>query len=150
LSKIFVFLSQLHKKKKIMKKFYSLFFALIAVMLLKAQGNINFDDDIKWIKDPAASTLGTSYGSHGYSDTNFTATGARVIRNTNSAQDGFPGALGTYSFRLENTANSSLTMTVGTGGIGTFSFKVRRWDGTPATNFAVEYSTNGTRIRATK
>ncbi|MFN3772713.1 MAG: T9SS type A sorting domain-containing protein [Cloacibacterium normanense] len=136
-------MSQLYKKN-IMKKFYSLFFVLITVMLLKAQGNINFDDDTKWIKDPAATSLSTSYGSHGYSDTNFTATGARVIRNTTSAQDGFPGAFGTYSFRLEGTANSSLTMTVGTGGIGTFSFKVRRWDGSPATNFAVEYTTDGT------
>ena len=125
-----------------MKKLYSLFFALIAVMLLKAQGTINFDDTNKWVQ--SGSTALGSYASHGYADTNFTATGARVLRNATAAQDGFPGAIGTYSFRLENAANSSLTMTVGTGGIGTFSFKVRRWDDTPATNFAVEYTTDGT------
>lgn len=125
-----------------MKKIYSFIIAFMAVMLFNAQGSVNFDTAANWVQDGA--TALTSYGSHGYTDTNFTATGVRVLRNTTATQDTFPGALGTYAFRLENTANPILTMTVGTGGIGTFSFKVRRWDGTPATNFAVEYSTDGT------
>src|SRR5690606_24447834 len=61
-----------------------------------------------------------------------------------SAQDGFPGALGTYSARLQNNSSAEALFTIASGGVGEFSFQVRRWDGSPVPDYTVEYSTNGT------
>ncbi|WP_370226447.1 lamin tail domain-containing protein [Mesoflavibacter sp.] len=119
-----------------MKKFYFLLLTVLSLSFVSAQGTIDFDTDGNWSPAPSG------YGDYTYTDTNFTATGVDVLRNTTSAQDGFSGAFGTYSFRLRNNSGTSLTMIVGSGGIGTFSFQARRWDGNPATNFTVETTTD--------
>jgi hypothetical protein len=120
-----------------MKKLYFLFTLLVSTFTF-SQGSINFDDATKW-----SATTPTSYGNHIYTDGSFTATGVDVIRNTTTAQDVFAGALGTYSFRLRDNGTTNLTMTIASGGVGNFTFKARRWDAAPATNFTVEYSTDG-------
>jgi hypothetical protein len=120
-----------------MKKLYFLF-TLLGSLLSFSQGSINFDDATKW-----SATTPASYGNHTYTDGSFTATGVDVLRNTTTAQDVFAGALGTYSFRLRDNSTTNLTMTIASGGVGNFTFKARRWDATPATNFTVEYSTDG-------
>jgi len=123
---------------KKMKKIYTLLLTLFSVAIF-AQGSINFDEPTNWVQGAA---IFTSYSDHGYNDGVFSAIGASVIRNSTAAQDGFAGANGTYSFRLRDNASASLTMTIASGGVGNFSFAVRRWDAAPATNFTVEYSTN--------
>ncbi len=122
-----------------MKKIYTLLLTFFSVTIF-AQGSINFDEPTNWVQGAA---IFTSYSDHGYNDGVFSAIGAIVIRNTTTVTDGFAGANGTYSFRLRDNPSSSLTMTIASGGVGNFSFAVRRWDGTPATNFTVEYSING-------
>lgn len=118
------------------------------VVLLVLMGNygwgqtiINFDTASNWTQ--GGSTAFTSYSNHSYSESGVTFQGAKVIRNAIAAQDGFPGALGTYSFRLENTSNGNLLITIGNGGLSDFSFKVRRWDSTPAADYTVKYTING-------
>ena len=69
-------------------------------------------------------------------------TGTDVLQNSTAVQDGVAGALGTYSVRLRNNATTNIVATIASGGVGTFSFQVRRWSGTTATNFTVEYSTD--------
>ncbi|MCW1146672.1 T9SS type A sorting domain-containing protein [Flavobacterium lacisediminis] len=118
-----------------MKKLYTLF--LLAFSLLTySQGSINFDTAANWSATPDA------YGNHTYTDGNFTMTGTDILRNGTTLQDGVAGALGTYSVRLRNNATTNIIMNIASGGVGTFSFQVRRWDGAPATDHTVEYSTN--------
>lgn len=121
-----------------MKKIYILLFSILPLLSM-AQGSINFDDDTKWTQGAASYT---SYSNHSYVDGNFTLTCLDVIRNGITNQDGFAGGFGTYSLRLQNDATTSITMIIATGGAGNFSFQARRWDGTPATNFLVETTTD--------
>ncbi|MBE9575521.1 T9SS type A sorting domain-containing protein [Flavobacterium proteolyticum] len=122
-----------------MKKLYILFLLTFSLLTF-SQGSINFDDTAKW-----SATTPDSYGNHTYTDGIFTMSGTDVLRNSTALQDAVAGALGTYSVRLRNNATTNIIMTIASGGVGTFSFQARRWDGTPATDFTVEYSTdNGT------
>jgi len=125
-----------------MKKLYTLLLLLISLLSF-SQGSINFDDVAKWTQGGGGTIPYTSYSDHSYVDGTFSALGASVIRNATTAQDGFSGANGTYSFRLNQTGTTALTITIASGGVGNFSFAARRWDGAPDTNFTVEYSTNG-------
>ncbi len=119
--------------------------ALITLLLLPGLGwgqtTINFDDAEKWTAGSAAIT---SYASdHTYVDGVFSATGGPALRNTTSAQDGYPGAIGTYAWRLENNTSVDWRITIASGGVSTFSVDLRRWDGSPSPAFNLEYSTNG-------
>ncbi|MDD2550218.1 MAG: Ig-like domain-containing protein [Bacteroidales bacterium] len=106
------------------------------------QTTINFDVEENWIQD---GTIGLgSYANHGYAESGATFQGTNVLRNGVAAQDGFSGALGTYSFRVRNTADAKILIAVAAGGIADFSFKVRRWDGSPMPDYTVKYSANGT------
>jgi hypothetical protein len=125
-----------------MKIIYSLLLVVIPFLAL-SQGSINFDDPAKWTAGTTPSTLFTSYSNHSYVDGVFSLACTDVIRNGIAAQDGFAGAFGTYSLRLQNDATTDITMTVASGGVGSFNFKARRWDGTPAIDYTVEYSTDG-------
>lgn len=109
---------------------------------LTAQTTIDFDDAGKWT---AGSGSITSYqNDHTYVSDNWTFTGGPALRQGNALQDGVPGALGTYSWRLRD-AICTWTATYNTAGtIATFSFRVRRWDNDPNPNWTVSYSTNGT------
>jgi hypothetical protein len=102
---------------------------------------VHFDNDAAWIQDGAIAF--GSYGNHGYQEFGATFSGTNVLRNGIADQDGFPGALDVYSFRLRNVADSKLAITIVAGGVGDFSLKVRRWDGTPTPDFTVKYSVNG-------
>lgn len=118
--------------------------ALITLLLLPGLGwgqtTINFDDAAKWTAGSAAIT---SYASdHTYVDGVFSATGGPALRNTTAAQDGFPGALGTYAWRLTNAA-ADWRITIASGGVSTFSIDLRRWDSSPSPAYNLEYSTDG-------
>jgi hypothetical protein len=119
-----------------MKKLYILFLLTFSLLTF-SQGSINFDDTAKW-----SATTPDSYGNHTYIDGIFTMSGTDILRNNTGLQDAVAGALGTYSVRLRNNATTNIIMTIASGGVGTFSFQARRWDGTPATDFTVEYSTD--------
>lgn len=125
-----------------MKKIYSLLLFVIPFLAL-SQGSINFDDPTKWTAGTTPSTLFTSYSNHSYADGVFSLACTDVIRNGIAAQDGFAGGFGTYSLRLQNDATTDVTMTVASGGVGSFNFKARRWDATPVVDFVVEFSTDG-------
>lgn len=125
---------------KKMKKIYSLLLALVPFLAL-SQGTINFDDPTKWTQGTLAFT---SYSNHSYTDGAFSLACTDVVRNGTALQDAVAGGFGTYSLRLnQNSTTTNAIMTVSSGGIGSFTFKARRWDGTPAVDFVVEYSTDG-------
>lgn len=105
------------------------------------QTTINFDDAAKWTAGSTA--LGSYASDHLYVDGLFSSTGGPALRNTTAAQDGFAGAIGTYSWRLSNVATVDWRITISSGGVSTFSMKIRRWDGSPSPNFNLEYSVNG-------
>lgn len=102
---------------------------------------VSFDIDANWIQD--GSTSLSSYANHAYADHGVIVQGTNVLRNTTTAQDGFPGALGTHSVRIGNTAVSKVTITVAEGGVSDFSLMVRRWDGSPMPDYTVRYSYDG-------
>lgn len=107
--------------------------------------SIDFDDADGWVLDSAGIT---SYASdHVYSKSGWTFTGGPALRNTTSAQDGFAGAIGTYSWRLRDaTVNWTATYTNSLAAeefFSQFSFDARRWDGSPSPAYTVSYSLNG-------
>lgn len=107
-----------------------------------------FDVDTNWATVPAGGSM-TSYGTKTYSNASHPEVQFQAdlgLRQTSATQDGFPAIhSGTYSWRLQNAANALWKATVTTGGVGTFSLWVRRWDNTPDPNYVVEYSIdNGT------
>jgi hypothetical protein len=130
-----------------MKKITFLRNLIVLVALLVGSGSamgqttINFDNAGSWVQD--GSTALTSYANHAYVESGVTIQGTNVLRNATAAQDGFPGALGTYSMRVGNTALSKVAITVATGGVAEFSIKVRRWDNSPMPNYTVKYSVDG-------
>jgi hypothetical protein len=99
---------------------------------------INFDDAAKW-----SATTPSSYGNHTYTDGSVTFQGTNVLRDGTSTQDGFASALGVFSYRLRNASGSQLVATVSSGGVGNFSFDIRRWDNDPNPAYTIRYSTNG-------
>jgi len=106
---------------------------------------VNFDDPTKWTAGAAALT---SYAAnHVYQDGGWTFTGGPALRQTTTAQDGFPGALGVYSWRITNgvadwTATYSVDLLSGES-FSLFGFDARRWDGVPSPDFAVSFSFDG-------
>jgi len=102
---------------------------------------INFDTPGNWIQGALA--FG-SYSNHGYAESAWSFTSTNTIRNGNGAQDGFPGALGTYSWRLRDGTGSQFLATYTEAmTVSAFGFAVRRWDGSPDPSYTVEYSVNG-------
>lgn len=129
-----------------MKKWIFPFAALLLSMLtqkvLYAQSTtINFDDASKWTAGSAS--LSSYATNHIYNDGLVSCTGGNAIRNSLSTQDGYPGAFGMYSWRLENTAAVNWITTISSGGVSSFSYKIRRWDGSPSPNFNLDYSIDG-------
>lgn len=131
----------MHFKKIYMKKLLLLFEILLLSIVGYGQTTINFDDLSKW---NAGSGVITSYQiDHEYIDGIFSATGGRALRNTTSTQDGFVGAFGTYSWRLENSATVDWRITIASGGVDSFSIYIRRWDNSPDPNYSLDYSIDG-------
>ncbi|OQA16682.1 MAG: hypothetical protein BWY63_02669 [Chloroflexi bacterium ADurb.Bin360] len=105
----------------------------------------NFDTDLNWTCPSGCSTYtGTkTYTTAAYPNVSFAADNA--LRQTAATQDGFPATHGasTYAWRLnQNTTTTMWQAIVSSGGVGTFSVWVRRWDGTPTPDFTAEYSTD--------
>lgn len=115
-------------------------FLSFSSLFLEAQTTIDFETSGNWTGSGSL----TSYGNHSYSDGLASFTSVNTIRNGSAAQDGFPGAYGNFSWRIKNEAGAKVTANITSGGVSTFSFKVRRWDGTPIPVYTVKYSTNGT------
>ncbi|MBN2392270.1 MAG: ExeM/NucH family extracellular endonuclease [Anaerolineae bacterium] len=91
----------------------------------------------------------TSYATHTYADATHpevTFRGELALRQTSVAQDGYSGThSGDYAWRLQNATGSLWQAKITTGGVGTFSVWVRRWESSPDPNYVVEYSIdNGT------
>ena len=111
---------------------------------------INFDTEANWSAQTSPTSVSlTSYASgHSYTQSNWRFTGGPALRNTTTTQDGFAGALGTYSWRLRDGLTVSFTGTY-TAALAPnerftgFSFDARRWDGSPSPAYTVSYSFNG-------
>lgn len=124
-----------------MKQTMIILFIILCAGVLLAQTTINFDDSAKWIQGSAALT---SYAvDHQYVDGVFSATGGPALRQTTAVQDGYPGALGTYAWRVNTNVAVNWIITIASGGVSNFSIDIRRWDGTPSPNFTLDYSTDG-------
>lgn len=121
-------------------KYLILAFSLLSGFQFFAQTTIDFDTDGDWT--PGSGGIGSYQSDHSYTNGVFSATCTNGLRQGNGVQDGFPGAIGTYSWRLRNTTGESWVGKVASGGIGTFSVKVRRWDGNPAVDANLDYSTD--------
>jgi len=110
----------------------------------QAQVLINFDTAGNWT---AGSASIISYASdHQYSEANWLFSGGPALRNTTTAQDGFAGAFGTYSWRLRDAAvtwTATYTAALSVNEITGFGFDARRWDGSPSPAYTVEFSLNG-------
>ena len=103
---------------------------------------IDFDDNSKWTAGSGG--IGSFQTDHTYEDLGWFFTGGDALRQTTSDQDGFPGALGTYSWRLRDGAGTDWRARYDSRGIiEAIGFDVRRWDDSPNPNWSVEYSTNG-------
>ncbi len=100
---------------------------------------IDLDNDANWTQGADGFT---SYSNHSYAEGEFSMVGASIIRDGTSDQDGFPSALGTYSIRLQNNSSASVVFTIASGGVNSWSIKVRRWDGSPMPDYSVEFSTD--------
>jgi hypothetical protein len=105
---------------------------------------IDFDTDGNWTGSGSL----TSYSSdHIYTENNWTFTGGPALRNGIAAQDGYTGALGTYSWRLRDasvtwTATYTATLNANQNFTG-FGFDARRWDDDPSPAYTVDYSVDG-------
>lgn len=122
---------------------FSTIFLLVKVGFVQTN-LIDFDDAVNWA---AGSGLISSYQSdHQYNSNDWNFTGGPALRNTTTAQDGFPGAIGTYSWRLRDASGMVWIATYnapGTNTITDFGFEFRRWDASPTLNHTVSYSTDG-------
>ncbi|WP_026473458.1 T9SS type A sorting domain-containing protein [Alkaliflexus imshenetskii] len=116
--------------------------SIFNVLLSPAHGQttVNFDDASKW--KPGSAAINSYAVDHVYEDGDFIATGGAAMRNTATTQDGFPGALGTYSWRLRDDKNVEWIATIKAGGVKDFSVDIRRWDGSPSPAFNLECSVN--------
>jgi len=125
---------------------FELFAVLLAAHAHAATTLINFDTAGNWI--PSSSGALTSYWTdHIYAESGWRFTGGPALRNTTTAQDGYPGAQGSYAWRLRDaTVTWTATYTNALQANAFFSgfgFDVRRWDGSPSPAYAVDYSFNG-------
>ncbi|WP_291858071.1 T9SS type A sorting domain-containing protein [Marinilabilia sp.] len=116
-----------------------LFFLSLTV---KSQTSIDFDDDDKWVRSESGTYISGYATDHAYEDGTFRATGGEACRITGSNQDGVPGALGNYAWKLKDVTAVDWRITIASGGVGTFSMKTRRWDNDPGPYYQLEYSTN--------
>lgn len=108
----------------------------------KSQTLIDFDDDAKWIRSESGTSIIGYTTDHAYEDGTFRATGGEACRITSSDQDGVPGALGNYAWKLKDVTAVDWRITIASGGVGTFSMKIRRWDDDPGPYYQLEYSVN--------
>ncbi|WP_010663076.1 T9SS type A sorting domain-containing protein [Marinilabilia salmonicolor] len=121
----------------------SLFFLLVCISSSFSQTLIDFNDDDKWIRSQSGTSIIGYATDHAYEDGLFRATGGEACRITSSDQDGVPGALGNYAWKLKNVTAVDWRITIASGGVGNFSLKIRRWDDDPGPHYQLTYSANG-------
>ena len=123
-------------------------FCFVAALASHAQliTFIDFDTAGNWTAGSGA--LNTYQSDHVYSEGGWRFTGGRAMRQGTSMVDGFSGALGSRSWRLDDgsavpwTAICTFALAEGER-FTSFGFQARRWDGTPSPSFAVDYSFDG-------
>lgn len=113
---------------------------VFAAALLWGQTTIDFEDSSKWT---GSGSLASYASEHTYTDGVFSATGGPALRESSGTQDGFPKTFGEYAWRLRDNSSVNWTITIASGGVSTFSLKIRRWDGSPSPNYNLEYSIDG-------
>lgn len=127
-----------------MVRFYIfLFFISITSTLKGATYSENFDVAGNWSGGIMSSyTTDKTYYRSG--DPVTFACSNSALRETAGTQDGFykTRSNSTYAWRLEDYGTGSWTATIASGGVGTFSVYVRRWDNSPDPNYVCEYSIN--------
>lgn len=111
-------------------------------LTVRSQTSIDFDDDDKWVRSESGTYISGYATDHAYEDGTFRATGGEASRITDSDQGGVPGALGNYAWKLKDVTAVDWRITIASGGVGTFSMKIRRWDNDPGPYYQLEYSTN--------
>jgi PKD repeat protein len=124
--------------KKILTSLLVAFSCAIIPMVNRAQTTINFDNNANWTAGSVA--LGSYAVNHTYSEGVFSVEALPALRNGITAQDGVPGANGTYSWRLRDVDTSEWTCNIASGGVSTFSMAIRRWDASPTPDYTIEYS----------
>ncbi|MEZ4788669.1 MAG: lamin tail domain-containing protein [Flavobacteriales bacterium] len=103
---------------------------------------INFDEAANWTAGSAA--IGSYASDHTYVESGWSFTGGPALRNGTAVQDGVPGALDVFSWRMNQLATVDWRATYnGTETLTQFGFDVRRWDASPDPNFEVSYSVDG-------
>ncbi len=104
----------------------------------------NFDVNANWTNVSGSSL--SAYGTKEYADSAHPAVTFHAevaLRETSGTQDGFfKTHSGAYAWRLRNASGAFWQAKVTTGGVGTFSVWVRRWDSSPGPNYVAEYSTD--------
>lgn len=124
------------------RRIFSLLFLLLACLFSSfSQTLINFDDDDKWVR--GSSTISGYATDHAYEDGVFRATGGEASRVTTSLQDGVPKAKGNYAWKLKDITSVDWRITIASGGVGTFSMEIRRWDDDPGPHYLLDYSIDG-------
>ncbi|PKP68280.1 MAG: hypothetical protein CVT82_15830, partial [Alphaproteobacteria bacterium HGW-Alphaproteobacteria-4] len=102
----------------------------------------NFDTNGNWVNVTGTSLI--AYGTKEYADaahSEVTFRGEVALRESSGTQDGFAKTRsGDYAWRLRDADGSFWQAKVTTGGVGTFSVWVRRWDSSPDPSYVVEYS----------
>lgn len=103
---------------------------------------VNFDLESAWSAGDGA--LNSYQNNHTFTTQQWVFTGGPALRQGNAGQDGFPGAIGTYSWRIGDfpAADWRATFT-SRGKIRAFGFRVRRWDNDPDPDYSIQYSANG-------
>lgn len=126
------------------RRIFSLLFFLAAFVLPSfSQTLIDFDDDDKWIRGTSTNSIIGYANDHIYEDGLFSATGGEASRVTNSLQDGVPKAKGNYAWKLKDITSVDWRIIIASGGVGTFTLEIRRWDADPGPNYLLDYSLDG-------
>lgn len=120
----------------------ALFLSMLAQKVLYAQSTtVNFDDASKWTGSLSFGAYATNYV---YTDGLARFEGGPALRSSSATlQDGYSEFLGTYSWKLRNQSDVNWITTISSGGVSSFSYKIRRWDSDPSPNFNLDFSIDG-------
>ena len=108
--------------------------------------SVNFDTGSNWTA--GGGSLTSYQTNHVYAESGFSFSGGPALRQTTAVQDGVAGALGTYSWRLQDVNGVAWTasydsVSLANSFVSGFGFDVRRWDGSPVPVYDVSYSFDG-------
>lgn len=115
---------------------------LILPLTAFSQFLIDFDNDPAWTPSSGGS-LGTFQNGHLYSDNAAEFTSTYGLRQDDIIRDGFPAAMGLFSWSLGQQAGAYWQARITNGGVATYSMFIRRWDASPLLEAKLEYSTDG-------